>query len=299
MEKLNDGILGLCIGEAMGVPFKFKHRRDLSNPNDLYEGKWSAAGSLSLCELDSLSTGLDYKDMMNKFVLWSQTGLYSSIDKRFDIGIDINEALYNYLSGIDPIHCGSTSEHNNGNEALIRMLPVLFYLRKKYTNSFFRYDISLEIIDHIAGLTHNHISCKIACLIYVKLANNIIEVKDSLKNIIKITLDDFFDSYKNNELEKYKRLYDYDKFLNLSIEDIYSDRNVIHSLEAVLYILGNTNSFLEAISKGAMLGNDSDSICSIIGSLAGLYYGLDDCPNNLINNLKKKELIDEIVKKFE
>ncbi len=46
------------------------------------------------------------------------------------------------------------------------------------------------------------------------------------------------------------------------------------------------------------LGEDTDTIGAITGSLAGLYYGLKGIPKRWLDNLQNKALIDEICDQF-
>ena len=87
MPKILSGIMGLCIGDAVGVPVEFKSREFMNKKPvkdmigygtyNLPAGTWSDDSSLTLCLVDSLSNTLNYNDIMDKFVLWfKNTVLY-------------------------------------------------------------------------------------------------------------------------------------------------------------------------------------------------------------------------------
>lgn len=91
------GIMGLVVGDALGVPVEFKDRETLRlNPvKDMRgygtynqpPGTWSDDSSMTLALLDSLQNRLDYEDIMDKFLAWYEEGAYTPHGEMFDIGI--------------------------------------------------------------------------------------------------------------------------------------------------------------------------------------------------------------------
>ncbi|MDZ7839125.1 MAG: ADP-ribosylglycohydrolase family protein [Actinomycetota bacterium] len=59
------GILGLCIGDALGVPFEGRSREEMhnlgKNIEKAYRGLWSDDSSLTLCLAQSLCEGFNLK----------------------------------------------------------------------------------------------------------------------------------------------------------------------------------------------------------------------------------------------
>ena len=76
--------MGLVVGDALGVPVEFQDRENLRlNPvKDMRgygtynqpPGTWSDDSSMTLALLDSLKKGLDYEDIMDKFLSWYEEG---------------------------------------------------------------------------------------------------------------------------------------------------------------------------------------------------------------------------------
>lgn len=91
-----DGIMGLCVADALGVPVEFESRETLvKNPvtgmrfygtYNQPAGTWSDDTSMTLCLVDSLSKGLDYSDIMEKFIKWFEDGKYTPHNEVFDVG---------------------------------------------------------------------------------------------------------------------------------------------------------------------------------------------------------------------
>ena len=77
------GIMGLVVGDALGVPVEFQDRErlrvDLVTDMKAFgtynqpAGTWSDDSSMTIALLDSLRNGLDYKDIMDKFICLQNT----------------------------------------------------------------------------------------------------------------------------------------------------------------------------------------------------------------------------------
>ena len=58
-------------------------------------------------------------------------------------------------------------------------------------------------------------------------------------------------------------------------------------LAMALHILYTTDNFKDAMLRAVNLCGDADSLGSIVGQIAGAYYGLDSIPENWITTLNK------------
>lgn len=75
-----DEIMGLYVGDALGVPVEFCSREKLDNnpvnsirgygSHNQPPGTWSDDSSLTLCLAESLLNGIDYNDIAERFLLW-------------------------------------------------------------------------------------------------------------------------------------------------------------------------------------------------------------------------------------
>ena len=61
----------------------------------------------------------------------------------------------------------------------------------------------------------------------------------------------------------------------------------------------NSNNFKEAVLKAINLGEDTDTVGAVTGSLAGMVYGKEDIPQDWLNDVKKIDKIKEEINKFE
>lgn len=110
--RSQSGIMGLVVGDALGVPVEFTTRdeRDADPVVDMRAygthsqpaGTWSDDSSMVLATLewyDELTAWPeDYKPLMDKFCAWCAEGKYTPYGTNFDIGITVSRAIMNYAS---------------------------------------------------------------------------------------------------------------------------------------------------------------------------------------------------------
>ena len=306
-------LYGLAIGDALGVPFEFAYRDEvrkvkidkmegsdtgfkyLSKWGDMIpKGCWSDDTAMTLASVDALcETGYDPSPFMDNFVRWINNGEYSSLSFPFGMGSCCLRAINNYLHTADAYNCGCTNERENGNGSLMRISPVCLAL----INSDYDFDKKVEVLNLLGGITHAHPISKMGNLIYALFMKKIIETKD--KNIA-------FEYIINFDYSKYfdKEIIDvYSHILNksfLDIKDIESKKNgyVVHTLEGVLFSIMNNNNFKDSVICSIYLGFDTDTLAAITGSLVAILYGYEDIPKDWINDLRKKDYLDEMIDKF-
>ena len=186
LEAIKAGILGVVVGDALGVPVEFTSRleRKMDPVTDMREygthsqpkGTWSDDSSMMLASLDSIIQcgGINYDDMMERFRSWIN-GEYTPHGRVFDIGITCSKAIAQYRPGIDPTECGGRGERDNGNGSLMRIMPVSLYdaLEKEYWNDTFIVDTACNS-QEASSLTHGHPRSQIACLMHTSICHELI-----------------------------------------------------------------------------------------------------------------------------
>lgn len=304
--KAIDGMLGLAIGDAMGVPLEFRSRDSLlAHPvtkmtgfgnYDLPKGVWSDDTALSLATLDSLTKHpkIDYNDMFKRFCKWVHKASYSSTGEIFDIGTTTKFALMRYYNdSMPPLKCGGTSITDNGNGSLMRMFPVAYYCYIKGLT-----DEQTEYVAiTISSLTHAHAIACLGCYIYIKYVVSILSGNDKITSYNNLKNVDY-GMFKKDTLKVYKRILVKD-ISRLTIDDIKSDGYIVNTLEAVLWVILNTDTYAESIVAAINLGGDTDTVGSITGSIAGVLYGVDQIPVKWSNDLINAPYIWKMCSKFE
>ncbi|WP_342647312.1 ADP-ribosylglycohydrolase family protein [Mucilaginibacter sp. CSA2-8R] len=75
---------------------------------------------------------------------------------------------------------------------------------------------------------------------------------------------------------------------------IRSSGYVLHTLEASIWCLLNTDNYKDAVLKAVNLGQDTDTTGAVTGGLAGLLYGLESIPQHWLSQLARKNDIDDL-----
>lgn len=306
MEKnrVLGSLYGFVLGDALGVPVEFSSREKLKrNPvkdmlgygtYNVPEGTWSDDTSMTIATMDSINkTGeIDYDDIMDNFCKWYKKASYTGTGVFFDIGKTTRRALDSYLMGTEPLECGGKDGRSNGNGSLMRILPIVLFLGNNNDE-----DNVVKIINESSSLTHAHEISKLGCKIYydyiIQLLQGI-DKEDALDNLKNI---DYKKYYSDKSIEYYKRVLSGD-IKNEKIDNISSSGFVVSSLEASIWCLLNSNSYEETVLKAVNLGEDTDTVGAIAGSMAGAYYGLESINKKWISKIKNLLLFSNITNSF-
>lgn len=308
------GIFGVCVGDALGVPVEFRSRDQLKrSPVTTMRafgthrqpiGTWSDDSSLMLCLADSLCKGYDLEDIALKFLQWYNAEIWTPHGSVFDIGIATSQAIHRISKGTFPTLCGGTSEFDNGNGALMRILSLLFYIKD------FPIEKRFDIVKDVSCITHGHIRSVLACFIYLEFTLEILKEKDKWEayRAMQKTVREFLDNNpicSQEEMDKFHRIlelkvgyYDLAPLHTLQEEEISSSGYVLHSLEASLWCFLNSESYSEAVLKAVNLGEDTDTTGAITGGIAGIYYGFENIPQEWVEVLVRKEDIHKLCEKL-
>lgn len=302
------GMLGLAAGDALGVPVEFMSRASLEkNPvtdmrafgtHDQPAGTWSDDTSMALCLMDSLTHGLNYEDMMERFLRWAETGYMTAHGEVFDMGLATRSALVQYAHGKPALSCGGAGEYNNGNGSLMRILPMAFYLHEVIGPDFPEKAEAYEAIHRASMVTHAHPVSQMACGLYCSIANALLcggSVQDGIELARAFyRTQPVFSPYLES---KFKRV-DTSVLLSLPREAVNSSGYVVDTLEAALRCVVRFCGYRDCLLEAVNLGNDTDTVGAAAGGLAGLRSGLAGIPGEWLSVLAKREEIEELCGKF-
>lgn len=283
-EKILSGMMGLAIGDALGVPVEFSSREELQESpvidmldygtHNQPRGTWSDDTSMAFCTVVSLTEkGLDIQDIRKRFEDWYYNDYMTPHGYVFDCGITVANAIRN--------HKGCTDVYSNGNGSLMRILPIAYYL-------YLHKDLNLyDTVKEVSSITHAHDRSILGCAIYVHIAISLIKDKPLKESIIH-ALDTFKDY---PEFYHYQDLYNLE---NLQESDINSSGYVVSTLKASLWCLLHTSNYKRLLLKAVNLGNDTDTVGAVCGGLAGLIYGYNSIPTDWLKVLVKRELLENL-----
>lgn len=304
-----DGIMGVVVGDALGVPVEFKQREELSvNPVEtmrgygsfnLPAGSWSDDTSMTIATLESLKNGYNPHDIMKNFIKWIRNAEYTPFGNLFDVGNICYRAIAKYELLGDIESCGCNKDHENGNGSLMRILPACLYFYSKEAKGELSEVDAVKKIHEVSALTHAHIRSLIACGLYYFVVKSILDNTGALMERLQLGLQTGFQfyvgaGYSVDELTYYQRLRDLEEFSLTYEDEIESSGYVVDTLEAAVWCLINTDSYKSCTLKAVNLGDDTDTVSAIAGGLAGLYYGYENIPREWLEVIQKREWIEEM-----
>ena len=299
-EHIRSAVLGFVVGDALGVPVEFKKRGSF-NVSDMLEygthnqpiGTWSDDTSLMIATMDSISKNgnIDYEDIMTNFEEWLNKASFTATDVVFDVGGTTFEAIKRHKFK-KAIECGANAEYANGNGSLMRILPVSLYCYYKGISR----NVTIDIINQSSSLTHAHEISQLSCMIYTDYIRGIIETGDKIDSYNKLRYNDY-SQYSNNSIIKLSRVLN-GSLINAKEDNIRSTGYVVDSLEASIWSIIHSSSYEESVLKAVNLGDDTDTVGAITGSIAGILYGENSIPSKWLDNVKKIEYLESMIDSF-
>ncbi|SEH61425.1 ADP-ribosylglycohydrolase [Paenimyroides aquimaris] len=304
-KQIKSVLFGIAVGDALGVPVEFNSRETIAqNPvtdmigygtYNLPKGTWSDDSSLTFCLAEALTKDFDLQAIGGNFVRWFYENYWTARGEVFDIGIATKEAIERLSKGERPDLAGNFEESSNGNGSLMRMLPLLFYVKNKPINE--RYQITKQV----SSITHAHIRSVIACFYYLEFAKQILEGYDKFETyrLLQSSIPEFLKSLSinPNEISLFDRLFKGNIF-ELPENEIQSSGYVLYTLEASIWCLLTTDNYHDAVLKAVNLGSDTDTTAAVTGGLAGLLYGFDSIPPDWLQNLARFNDIENLASRM-
>ena len=288
-NKILAGILGLAIGDAVGLPYQFKERDRFvckamtgGGTYNKPPGTISDDTSLTLATMESIGRKgrIDIQDIQRNFMKWYFDGGFTPEKYAFDMGSTTAEAICKMSHGVGPDKCGGISFYDNGNGALMRILPLAFVCESPWDPE----------IREVAGLTHNHPISHTCCWIYVYLAQALLSGQ-SLE--LALSLLSAYVSEVDSDIRKVIKGFLKDPKPR---DEVKSTGYVVDTLDAAIWALRTTDNYRDCILTAVNLGGDTDTIAAVAGGLAGIMYGFDKddgIPWTWIQHLRyRKEIMD-------
>lgn len=299
-DQVAGGIIGLLVGDALGVPYEFHSAEDIPfeeqiefEPPEYFRrshagvpaGTYSDDGAQALCLLASLIEcgKFDADDFAKNIVAWFRED-YMAIDEVFDVGVQTQRAILNLRKGMPPLEAGLAEEKNNGNGSLMRVLPLALW--HKGSDGEIVRDAELQ-----SCVTHRHLRSQICCALYCLWARGILHQDENAWE---------------NAVQKLSEIYktDAEKTVELKLITHFDENHkitgsgyVVDSLMSAKYLC-QFNSFEEIVRAAIKLGNDTDTTACIAGGIAGLKFGSNGIPQRWRDNLRGKEIYEPLLEKL-
>lgn len=259
-------------------------------------GTWSDDTSMTLCLAETLSEkDFDLDHLGRLFVDWFDNGYWTAHGICFDYGGTTAQAIQRLKKGVPVEASGSYDESSNGNGSLMRILPLVFF-----TKDFPIVD-RFEWTRRVSAITHGYVRSVIACINYLEYARLILQgigMEDAYRHLQR-DLPPFLSGIgiDRAEIEIFNRLL-FGDIATRHDDEIRSDGYVVHTLEASIWCLLSTDTYMDAVLEAVNLGGDSDSTGTVVGGLSGLIYGVEGIQKEWLEVLARRDDIEDLAKKM-
>jgi ADP-ribosylglycohydrolase len=297
-DRIAGGLQGLLIGDALGVPYEFHEATDIPSlslidfdpPADFPRshsgvppGTWSDDGAQALCLLSSLlaCNGLDLRNFAGQLLNWANWGYLAVDGYVFDIGVQTYRALEALKTGVPPEQSGPKGEYDNGNGALMRVLPLALWHRVD----------DQSLIDMAAKQclpTHGHPRSAVACAMYCLWARAELAGVPSSWEQADALLRSLGPKAGLPPAE-------IDLVLDpAQLQQANGTGYVVDTLWSARLVLGDAWDYADAVRRAIALGNDTDTTAAVSGGIAGIRFGLSGIPASWRERLRGREIIVDL-----
>ncbi|MFW5878865.1 MAG: ADP-ribosylglycohydrolase family protein [Myxococcota bacterium] len=299
IDRYRGSLLGLAVGDALGVtlefqpPGSFEPISDMlgGGPFGLKAGEWTDDTSMALCLAESLieREGFDPADQMRRYLTWREEGHLSSIGRCFDIGITVSKALSAFKESGDPFS-GSTDPRTAGNGSVMRLAPVPLFFAASPRKA-------IEMSAQSSRTTHGARAAVDACRYMGGLIAGAVRGA-SKEELLSPSYSPVPDSWIRHPLAPEIQEIAEGSFKNREPPEIVGSGYVVRSLEAALWAFHRTGSYREGCLAAVNLGDDADTTGAIYGELAGAYYGLSGIPDEWLGRITMRDHIDDLARRI-
>ena len=320
-EEVASSLLGLAVGDALGVPLEFLGQEEVRSlcvegyltegrhGSFFPEGSFSDDTSMTIAAMDAIIQDrgkIDYDHVMRHFLAWwygreavSEGGRsysrYSSREFPFGLGCICGEAMANYLRGASALSAGPTEYMSNGNGSLMRIYPFSAWAIYHGLSD----SEMAELLGNGSRLTHGAEISRMACLIYTLLLREILGGKSFREAFLSAVSVNYASWFSPETLNAFGRLLDPSgRFEKVPESQIRGEGYVLDSLEVAVWSLLHTESYRDAILTAINFGYDTDTNASITGALAGALYGKRAIPEAWLRKLERRSYLERMAGRF-
>lgn len=287
LDRAVGALVGLAIGDALGAPVEFS-RRDTFEPVtgmrpggyfQLPAGAWTDDTAMALCLAQSLieHPQLNLKDLLDRFCMWAGEGTNTSTGVCVGIGQNTLRVLGNYHR-TGTLLAPETRQKSDGNGAIMRLAPVA-------VRHWHRPEEAQRIAELQSRATHYSALSASACEALALMLCALIRGADWACASRPSAPDHWPDEIRAISEENWQAR---------SRDSISATGYVVHTLEAALWAVDNTDSFEAALLGAVNLGDDADSVGAVTGQLAGARYGMSAIPDRWLEVLVKADDIADV-----
>jgi len=295
-DRVQGGILGFVIGDALGMPVKgfssLEATSFFQNGIQFKDGPTLKAGqftSHTLILLATIKSFLDKSDFDPSDVAKKMLEIYEEGIRR-GMGASTQASLRRIKRGIPWDQAGDYGPLAIGRGALMRVLPVAFWTLNQPSRT-------QEAVTTSTVITHQNdeaiaSSLVLAIALQEALQGRIGELFSKCLKEAKGT--GVYNRLKQAEELFKRRVNPPEAILTIGNSGIAAEI-VSSALYCFLYF---PSSFREAIAGPLLAGGDTAAIAALTGALSGTYLGSKKIPGELLKKLERGEEIISLSEKF-
>ena len=103
-----------------------------------------------------------------------------------------------------------------------------------------------------------------------------------------------FSFFKTEYLQLYYRILK-TSLKEVNIDNIRTDGFIVYIVEVSLYVLLNSNNYIQSVLGAINLGGKTNIVSSLVGCMAAILYGEDDIPDSWVQQLRGKDILDKFM----
>ena len=297
-EKSADGIFGLIVGDALGLPVDLRSREYLrQSPVTDFEsfgtynqeaGTWSDSSSLTLCAAETLISRYSREALVEKFILWQDTGYWTpngELVGKWNCAVKVLSEFRAEQRGEIPQESDSTN------------FPVTWILPFAYLLHDYPFDRRIKTVQGLTSIFHSSLEEEIGAAIYVEYAVHLLNGMGIREALVAVqeTVSSYYRGHEG--IEKFSTILR-GKIISLTEDDISASHDMVRFLTAVVWSILQNNSYRDSVLRAVNLGGDTDCLGAAVGGLAGIAYGYESIPPEWIAQLAGREKIEELITRF-
>ena len=299
-DRIAGGLLGLLVGDALGVPYEFWPPERIPaveaiefDPPEGYSrahagvpaGTYSDDGAQALCLLASLLEcgRLDPDDLGLRLVAWYDDGVMAVGGVVFDVGIQTSRSIVRLKSGKPALEAGLADEGANGNGSLMRVLPLALW--HQGSDAGLADDARAQ-----SRVTHGHVRSQVCCALYCLWARRVLEGSPDPWPAAVATLRALLQDEPEATHE-----------LETNVLDRPSRPTgrgyVVETLISARWAVA-AGDYETAVKSAVALGHDTDTTAAVAGGIAGIHHGRAGIPARWLDALRGRELYEPLLERL-
>ncbi|MEZ0229064.1 MAG: ADP-ribosylglycohydrolase family protein [Planctomycetota bacterium] len=306
-ERARGAILGVLAGDALGVPVEGMGRDEFEPVTSMRgggshlqpAGTFSDDGSMTLCTIESLveKKGFDANDVGDRLVRFYFNRHWTARHVMFGVGFTTREAIIRLRDGALAQKSGLDDEDSNGNGPLTRMAPIVLYAHARALSP----RETVDLVHAACKITHAHPRAQLVAGFYALLARALLDGK-SLAGALDFMRAQAMELYNSepwhDEYRHVQQLMERNP-RNVDRDAVKSTGYCVDTLEAALWCLAREKPLHDTVLEAVNLGDDTDSVGSVVGGLCGMMHEPTAVPEDWRLTLARIEEVEALIAKFQ